>query len=217
MGMIGKIKRMLGMSITQYIYYNYMCKNVHRHNGSKIIPMRGTHIQMAKSAVIDLNANMILNDNLIRGSKAECLVLLRDGAHLTVNGRVQLYYGTTLQVHKNAELTMGEAHFNTGTTVICAYKMTFGQLVTTARNVFIFDSDHHPIYNSEGKRINDAKEVIIGDHVWIGLKSTIMKGTNIESGTVISAHSLVSGNIPGHALVATAPARPVMKDITWER
>lgn len=106
---------------------------------------------------------------------------------------------------------------NTGTCIICAYKMTFGQLVSAARYVFIFDSDHHPIYNAEGKRINEAKEIVIGDRVWIGLKSTVMKGAHIESDTVISAHSLVSGNIPGHTVVATAPARPVMKDISWER
>ncbi|MCI9173362.1 MAG: acyltransferase [Lachnospiraceae bacterium] len=217
MGIAGKMKKILAVNIGQYVYYNYFSKRVLADPGCRIIPYRGTKISMAKNARIELHGDLVLNDNIIRGSKAECLVLLREHARFTVNGPVQLYYGTTLQVHKNAELTMGEAHMNTGTCIICAYKITLGQLVSTARNVFIFDSDHHPIYNAEGKRVNEAKEVVIGDHVWLGLKSTVMKGTHIESGTVVGAHSLVSGNIPGHALVATAPARPVMKDISWER
>lgn len=217
MSIKSKIRSICELNLHQFVYYNYICKKVHRKNNAKIYPKRGTHIQLADNAEIDLKGNLILNNNKIRGSKAECLVLLRDNAHLTVNGTTELYYGTTLQVHKNAELSLGEAHFNTGTCIICAYKMTLGDLVTSARNVFIFDSDHHPIYNAEGIRINEPKEVVIGDHVWLGLKSTVMKGAHIGSGTVVSAHSLISGELPGKAIVATAPARPVMKDITWER
>jgi acetyltransferase-like isoleucine patch superfamily enzyme len=207
---------MTKINIFQFIYLNYLCRNVKRDKGCRVIPYRGTHFKIAKSAVIELHGNLKLNANKIPGSRAECLVLMRDGARWTVNGDVQLYYGDNIQVHKDAHLTMGESYMNTGTTIICAYKITLGQMVCTARGVFIFDSDHHPIFNAEGSRINEAKEVVIDDHVWIGLKSSVMKGSHIESGTVISAHSLVSGNIPGNCIVATAPARPVMKDITWK-
>ncbi len=151
-----KLKKASMVSLTKYIYFNYLCRQITRTNGAKIIPYRGTHISIAKSAHLDLNADMELNGSRLRGSKQECLVLMREGSTLTVNGKVFLYYGTTLQVHKDAQCTLGESRFNTGSTIICAYRMTIGDGVSAARGVFIFDSDHHPIFNADGKRINDA-------------------------------------------------------------
>lgn len=215
LGIRSKIKKLLRMDITQYIYYNYIAKNVVRDKGCKIIPLRGTCIDMAKSAKIELHGTITFNINKRRGSNAECLVLLRDNARLEINGPVNLYYGTTLEVHKDANLVIGSMNANTSSVIICAHKMTIGQRVRMARNVYVFDSDHHPIYNSEGKRINEAKPVIIKDDVWLGLKVTVLKGTVIESGSVISANSLVSGTIPGGVIAATMPARPVMKGIDY--
>ena len=215
LGIRSKIRKLKSISITQYIYYNYIAKNVIRDKGCYIIPLRGTRIDMAKSARIELHGTMTFNINKRRGSNAECLVLLRDDARLTVNGPVNLYYGTTLEVHKGGNLTIGSMSVNTASVIICAHKMTIGQRVRMARNVFVFDSDHHPIYNEEGKRINEAREVVIEDDVWLGLKTTVLKGTTIHAGTVVSANSLVSGNIPGGVIVATMPARPVMKGIDY--
>ena len=211
MSIKAKIRKLLSMSITKYIYYNYIARNVIRDKGCKIIPLRGTHIDLSPSAKIYLHGTVTFCINKRHGSQAECLVLLRDNAKLTVNGPLNLYYGTTLEVHKDADLTIGSLNANTGSVIICADKMTIGQRVRMARNVFVFDSDHHPIYNAEGKRINQAKPVVIEDDCWLGLKTTVLKGTVIHAGTVVSANSLVSGEIPGGAIVSTMPARPVMK------
>jgi acetyltransferase-like isoleucine patch superfamily enzyme len=217
MGLQGKISKALHIDIFSFIKYNYLTKNIRRKKGCYIVPFSGTHIQIAKSAKFILQGNLLCNINKTKGSKAECLILLRDNARLTLTGNSDLYYGTTLQVHNGADLKMGEFHMNTGGTLICAYKITTGNVINMGRGVFIYDSDHHPIFNAEGDRINDAKEIVIGDNVWLGLKSTVMKGAQIGEGSVIGAHSLVAGNIPPHAMVATAPARPVMKDISWHR
>lgn len=214
---VSKIKWRNRIKISSYIYYNYLCKRIIRMNGHKIIPYKHTHISIAPSAKIYLDGDMILNINRQKGSRQECLILLRDNAELYVNGLAELYYGTTLQVHNNAKLIMGEVHMNTGTTVVCGYKINIGNRVSTARGVFIYDSDHHPIYNADGKCINEPKEVIISDHVWIGLKSTVLKGTTIDPNAIISANSLVSGHVYGNAITASPPARPVMKDVYWER
>lgn len=211
-------RTLFSISIPKFIYYNFLCSRIHRVKGKFIIPYRGTRISIAKTARINANGHLFLNGEKLKHSRQECLVLLRDGATWNCNGSFFMYYGTTLQIHKNATLTTGDNdRFNTGSTIICANKMTIGDYVSTARGVFIFDSDHHPIFNGEGKRINEAKEVIIGNHVWMGLKSTIMKGAVIGEGSVIGAHSLVSGEMPAHCMIASVPARPVMKDISWER
>ena len=212
------IRLLFSVSIFSFIRLNFFCRRVHREKGKYIIPYRGTHVKIAKTARINVAGMVRLNINRQPHSRAECLVLLRDGAVWDVKGGFFLYYGTTLQVHKDAHLTTGDkVGGNTGTTIICAYKMTFGNHVAMARGVFVFDSDHHPVYNSEGKRINAAREVVIEDHVWLGLKVTVMKGTRISTGAVISANSVVSGFVPPHSINVTMPARPVLKNMSWER
>lgn len=46
------------------------------------------------------------------------------------------------------------------------------------------------------------KKVIIGDHVWIGMNVTILPGTTIGHGAVISAGSVLHGYIEPLSIVA---------------
>lgn len=51
------------------------------------------------------------------------------------------------------------------------------------------------------------KDIIIDDDVWIGFGAQIMPGIKIEKGAVIGAGSVVTKNVPSHAVVAGNPAR----------
>ena len=51
--------------------------------------------------------------------------------------------------------------------------------------------------------------VIIGDHVWIGMNSLIMKGVTIGAGSVIAAGSVVTGHIPPLSVAAGIPAKVI--------
>ena len=51
--------------------------------------------------------------------------------------------------------------------------------------------------------------VIIGDDVWIGAGSKIIKGARIDSGVVIGAMSLVNSYIPEWSVAFGIPARVV--------
>lgn len=61
-------------------------------------------------------------------------------------------------------------------------------------NIYIRNSDPHLIYDCKKRfRINPTKSVYIGDHVWIGQGALILKGTQIDSGSIIGAMSVVAG------------------------
>lgn len=52
-----------------------------------------------------------------------------------------------------------------------------------------------------------ARECIIGNDVWIGCNSTILRGVKIGDGAVIGANSLVLNDVPPYAVVVGSPAK----------
>ncbi|WP_026523802.1 acyltransferase [Butyrivibrio sp. MB2005] len=211
------ITKLWGVSPIKFIWWNFCSRRITRLGKHYIYPYFGTHITVDKSAHIELNGDLFLNAYKIRGSKQECLVVLRKGAKWVINGETYLYYGAGVQVHNNAELTTGRLYMNTGSIIICGLKINLGDVVSMARMSSILDDDHHPIYNSEGKIINSAKEIVIGNNVLIGMKASILKGATIGDQCVIGANSLVGNIIPSNTMVGQTGVRPIAKDITWER
>jgi len=51
------------------------------------------------------------------------------------------------------------------------------------------------------------KECTIGNDVWIGCNSTILRGVTIGDGAVIGANSLVNKDVPPYAIVVGSPAK----------
>ena len=56
----------------------------------------------------------------------------------------------------------------------------------------------------------------IGNHVWIGENSMVLKGVTIGDGVVIAASSVVTRDIPPHSLVAGIPAKVIRENIEWK-
>jgi len=52
-----------------------------------------------------------------------------------------------------------------------------------------------------------VKECVIGNDVWIGCNSTILRGVTIGNGAVIGANSLVNKDVPPYAIVVGSPAK----------
>ncbi len=85
-----------------------------------------------------------------------------------------------------------------------------------SRNISLLTSDGHDIYNKEGERINPAKSIYIGDHVWLCDGVTVLKGTHIGSGSVVGIKSLVTKTMPENSIIAGVPAKVVQTGINWD-
>lgn len=85
-------------------------------------------------------------------------------------------------------------------------------------NIKAFSTDGHPIYNSSGKRINEAKDINIGNHVWIGNSVIILKGANVPNNSIIGGGSIYSSaNYEESCIYAGSPAKCIKHDVRWER
>ena len=61
-----------------------------------------------------------------------------------------------------------------------------------------------------GEVLGSSGGVKIGNNVFIGMKSTILKGVHIGSNVIIGANSLVNKDIPDNCVVAGNPAKVIM-------
>lgn len=98
-------------------------------------------------------------------------------------------------------------------------RIKIGKEFLTARLVRILAGDGHPIYDyATHEQINRGETVTIGNHVWVGEKSTLLGGTSIGDDCVVGANSLVNKSFEGdHRIIAGNPARLVREGITWKK
>ena len=103
--------------------------------------------------------------------------------------------------------------------------VTIGNDVIIATNVRIFDNNNHPTSPTQREMMShndfygelwtwkyaEHKPVVIGDNVWIGEFSAILKGVTIGKGSIVASHSVVTIDVPPYVIVAGNPARVVKR------
>lgn len=95
--------------------------------------------------------------------------------------------------------------------------ITLGRDCLIASDVTIACSPVHKILDKDTKeRINPAKEIYIGDHVWISARASIFGGSRIGRDSVVGHSSFVSKEFPDNSLIVGSPAKVVRENITWE-
>lgn len=112
---------------------------------------------------------------------------------------------------EGAKLTIGGGYANYNVKIDCYEEVRIGQGVAIANNVIIRDSDSHVISGQSGL----SSPIVIGDNVWIGMNSIILKGVRIGNGAVIAAGAVVTHDIADKCLVGGVPARIIRKNVDW--
>lgn len=94
--------------------------------------------------------------------------------------------------------------------------VSIGNDCLISSNVDIRTGDSHSVIDVKtGNRTNFAKNIFIGDHVWIGAKVDILKGSHIHDNCIIGMKSIVTKTIPANSIAVGNPARLVKSDVVW--
>lgn len=143
-------------------------------------------------------------------------LILGPKSSLTVHGDFSLYNRTSVYLGPGASMELGkDSFFNNGCIIECHSKIIIGVACGISDNVRISDSDVHSMLLDGVKQENTAP-ISIGNHVWIGANSIILKGVTIGDDAVIAAGSVVTKNVPAHTLVGGVPATILKENIEWE-
>jgi len=96
-------------------------------------------------------------------------------------------------------------------------KIEVGNDCLFSANITLRAGDSHSVVDSEtGARLNPSRDIIIGNHVWIGNTVIITKGTVIGDNSVIATGSVVSGKkYPANSAIGGNPAKLIKESISW--
>ena len=184
------------INVIAFFYLNYFCPNVIRTDNSKIIPYKNTVVDLAPQARIYIsNGDVEIGCDLMKKSKVETRVRLRNNAIWSSVGGCKVSYGSTIELLKGAVFENGYFTMNCFSTLVSAKKIEFGHDVMISRNVVIYDSDFHALLNEQGEVTNRSKKVLVGNHVWISANVMILKGSSIGENSVIGANCVVKGTV----------------------
>lgn len=98
-------------------------------------------------------------------------------------------------------------------------KIQIGVDCMFSTNIEVRTGDSHSVIdNISNNRINPAQNVVIGDHVWVGSNSSILKGSEIASNSILATRSLLTKKIKqSNVMLAGIPAVIIKNNIDWNR
>ena len=130
-------------------------------------------------------------------------VTLRKGVSINAKGSGTINVGAQTTIGKGTSLeTCGKASIFIGKNCRISWSCVF------------LPSDMH-VVRVGGVDLNFVKDIVIGDHVWIGTKVIILKGTIIGNNCVVAAGAVCSGQYPDNSLIAGMPGKVIKSDVNW--
>lgn len=170
--------------------------------------IRGLHrLMYADSCDLARDATMVETARIVNlGNDREAI---RVGAHSVLCGELLVF------AH-GGRISVGEWCFvGEGTRVWSSSHIEIGDRVLISHGVNIHDCDSHPRNAAERHRhYRDLRErghpsqlnsvpsapIVIGDDVWIGFNSIVLKGVSIGERSIIAAGSIVTRDVPADSI-----------------
>lgn len=198
--------------------------------GGDVLPMirgRGNRLQAEGATLIQVEVDIVGDDNQILVGEGSYLSNLK--IRMRGNGH-RLVFGRNCRISRGGlfwfEDENGRLEIGDGTTMVEAHivvdepgtKVIIGRECMFANDVEIRSSDSHAILDAaSGQRLNPARDIVIGDHVWIAAHVIVLKGVQIGRDTVIAAGAVVTKSCPPGVILAGNPASVIKEGITWRR
>lgn len=110
----------------------------------------------------------------------------------------------------------GLIEIDSGTLICCKTQLAviegcairIGENCLFSSEIVARTGDSHSIIDQNGKRINNSQNIELGNHVWVGNKVSILKGTTIADDTIIGTGSIVTKSFTeGHCAIAGNPEK----------
>jgi acetyltransferase-like isoleucine patch superfamily enzyme len=142
------------------------------------------------------------------------------GARVGFWGPLRLFIGSHSALFDDVILSgVGEIHIGDRSSIghnsvlVCRERIQIGNDCMLAAFCYVLDVDHE--FRQTGRPIREQglriAPVVIGNDVWVGAGTIILRGVTIGDGAVIAAGSVVTRDVPPHTVVAGMPAKVIKR------
>lgn len=143
---------------------------------------------------------------------------IRVGKNVTINSCLssnpiggQTY--TSLSLKPQAVLTIADRVGISNASIVCHSSVTIGARTLIGGGVKIYDTDFHALdHGTRGDYANElpaTRPVTIGEDVFIGAHSIVLKGVAIGDRSIVGAGSVVTKSIPADEVWGGNPAKKI--------
>ena len=164
------------------------------------------------------------NNRIAIGDK--CLL---EGCRFSINGSNNTICLDKLIYAKDVEFCIEDnantIHIGTKTS-LCGFahlaciegtNISVGENCLFSSDITFRTGDSHSILDKEGKRINPSSDIVVGNHVWIGSRVILTKGSEIGPDSVIATGAVVTKRFSQpNVILVGVPAGIIKADINWE-
>lgn len=133
------------------------------------------------------------------------------------DGPARLGNGFKLSLAEGAQVRFGEGFvLSAESQIVSRCSITFGRDCLVSWDVLILDSDFHPVISADGRASAREAPIAFGDRVWVGARSTVLKGVTLGTDVVVAAGAVVTRSEErNEVLIGGNPAEVLRKEVRW--
>ncbi len=140
-------------------------------------------------------------------------ITIDNGSELRIGKNFKMRDGAKIRVRKGATCIIGNnSSINSHNMIACHERIEIGDDVQLSPNVQIYDHDHD--FRAEGgikaQKFKTAP-VRIGNNVWIGANTVILRGTELGDSCVVGAGCVVKGKYEAGSVIVQKRDEEVRK------
>lgn len=188
-------------------------------DGGKCILGKGRYHESCRF-IAQRNGELNIEDGVSLAEKSEVCTI---GGKIRIAKNVKIGHDCMIRATCGGETVIEEnctIQFMSNVISSLYAKIYIGKDCMLSYAVFIRAGNSHNIMDlSTGENLNknEKRNVILGEHVWCGMRSTIFSGCQIGNGSIVGANTFVNKKFPNNCCIVGNPARIVRKSVAWIR
>lgn len=186
--------------------------------GQNLIQRGKSIIKNCSVEIIGQNNTIILDDIIIENST----IRIYGNQNIIKIGKDSFIRNAIFHIEdNNGIILLGSKVCISGKTILSVIegtKINIGDDCLFSTNVMLSSGDSHSVIDIDsGKRINPSRDISIGNHVWFGHDTTVLKGVKIFNNTIIGACAVVTKSVDSpNVVVAGNPAKILKCNVDWK-
>lgn len=139
-----------------------------------------------------------------------CWIMCEDNSKVILDNVIIEDY-VVIQSKHGGQISIKNSFIGTKSTIVSFKSIEIGRNCLLAEMVVIRDQNHKvaPPEMLLSERGYECSDIKIGNNVWLGAKSTVLKGVEIGDNSVIGAHALVNSTISESKVAVGIPAKEI--------